>query len=541
MFRKKSLKVKLSLILIGMVLLISVSSVLLSNIFLKRFYLAKKNQTLISTFEKIDDMYAAELQGKTTESGESSSTDESLGSYAIPDSGISDELYLQLDKLSQTRNLSVIIYRDMSSPIFDYMLKSNTKLLLYSSLGMNQNSKVESSNIYSDYINADKSGDAASVKTDSYEIEKVNVKRLGASYIYLAGTFKNGDHILIRASFSSITESAALSNQFFLYISLVAALIGFVVMYFVSNRFLGPITVLTNIAKRMSELDFTAKYEVKTEDEVGVLGNSMNMLSETLEQALAELKEANTELKKDLEKKEQIDAMRKEFLSNVSHELKTPIALIQGYAEGLMDNINDDEESKEFYCEVIVDEARKMNQMVKKIMDLNQLEFGYNTVTMEHFDIIAMIRAVIAKSDILLKQKEINLAFDEDAPIYVWSDAYMSEEVFTNYLTNAINHADGEKRIDIQLEKKEKTVKITVHNTGEQIPEEDLSKLWDKFYKVDKARTREYGGSGVGLSIVKASMEQLGQPYGVYNCEDGVSFWFELDCQDVAEMIQEQA
>ena len=539
MFRKKSLKVKLSLILIGMVLLISVSSVLLSNIFLKRFYLAKKNQTLISTFEKIDDMYAAELQGKTTESGESSSTDESLENYAIPDSGISDELYLQLDKLSQTRNLSVIIYRDMSSPIFDYMLKSNTKLLLYSSLGMNQNSKVESSNIYSDYINADKSGDAASVKTDSYEIEKVNVKRLGASYIYLAGTFKNGDHILIRASFSSITESAALSNQFFLYISLVAALIGFVVMYFVSNRFLGPITVLTNIAKRMSELDFTAKYEVKTEDEVGVLGNSMNMLSETL--ALAELKEANTELKKDLEKKEQIDAMRKEFLSNVSHELKTPIALIQGYAEGLMDNINDDEESKEFYCEVIVDEARKMNQMVKKIMDLNQLEFGYNTVTMEHFDIIAMIRAVIAKSDILLKQKEINLAFDEDAPIYVWSDAYMSEEVFTNYLTNAINHADGEKRIDIQLEKKEKTVKITVHNTGEQIPEEDLSKLWDKFYKVDKARTREYGGSGVGLSIVKASMEQLGQPYGVYNCEDGVSFWFELDCQDAAEMIQEQA
>ena len=147
MFRKKSLKVKLSLILIGIVLLISVSSVLLSNIFLKRFYLAKKNQTLISTFEKIDDMYAAELQGKTTESGESSSTDESLENYAIPDSGISDELYLQLDKLSQTRNLSVIIYRDMSSPIFDYMLKSNKKLLLYSSLGMNQNSKVESSNI----------------------------------------------------------------------------------------------------------------------------------------------------------------------------------------------------------------------------------------------------------------------------------------------------------------------------------------------------------------------------------------------------------
>ena len=534
MFRKKSLKVKLSLILIGMVLLISVSSVLLSNIFLKRFYLAKKNQTLISTFEKIDDMYAAELQGKTTESGESSSTDESLGSYAIPDSGISDELYLQLDKLSQTRNLSVIIYRDMSSPIFDYMLKSNTKLLLYSSLGMNQNSKVESSNIYSDYINADKSGDAASVKTDSYEIKKVNVKRLGASYIYLAGTFKNGDHILIRASFSSITESAALSNQFFLYISLVAALIGFVVMYFVSNRFLGPITVLTNIAKRMSELDFTAKYEVKTEDEVGVLGNSMNMLSETLEQALAELKEANTELKKDLEKKEQIDAMRKEFLSNVSHELKTPIALIQGYAEGLMDNINDDEESKEFYCEVIVDEADKMNKMVKKLLSLNQLEFGNDQVHFEHFDLRSVIQSIVNSSDILFRQKEVTLSYHPDEePIMVWADEYMIEEVVSNYVSNALNHVKYENKIEIKTIRKGDRVCTSVFNTGDPIPEEDMDKIWSKFYKVDKARTREYGGNGIGLSIVKAVMDAHNQKFGVKNYDNGVEFWFELDVKSV--------
>ena len=531
MFRKKSLKVKLSLILIGIVLLISVSSVLLSNIFLKRFYLAKKNQTLISTFEKIDDMYAAELQGKTTESGESSSTDESLESYAIPDSGISDELYLQLDKLSQTRNLSVIIYRDMSSPIFDYMLKSNTKLLLYSSLGMNQNSKVESSNIYSDYINADKSDDAASVKTDSYEIEKVNVKRLGASYIYLAGTFKNGDHILIRASFSSITESAALSNQFFLYISLVAALIGFVVMYFVSNRFLGPITVLTNIAKRMSELDFTAKYEVKTEDEVGVLGNSMNMLSETLEQALAELKEANTELKKDLEKKEQIDAMRKEFLSNVSHELKTPIALIQGYAEGLKECINDDAESRDFYCEVIMDEAQKMNTMVKNLLSLNQLEFGNDVVTMERFDIVALIRNVLNSSKILMEQKEIHLIFKEEEPVYVWADEFKIEEVVTNYISNAIHHCEFDKVIEVKLQREDSLVRVSVFNTGQPIPEEDLDKVWIKFFKVDKARTREYGGSGIGLSIVKAIMDSLHRECGVRNYDNGVEFWFELDAR----------
>lgn len=534
MFRKKSLKVKLSLILICMVLLISASSVGLSNIFLTRYYLYDKNQTLISAFESIDGMYEEELENGNASYGEDGQT------YRIPSGSISDELCLKLDRFSENRNLSIIIYRDMGNLIFDYLLKSSsTKLLLYSSLGMNQDSKVESSNIYSDYINSNKDDSEVSITTEDYRIRKVDVKRLGASYIYLEGVFKNGDHILIRASVEGITESVKISNRFFLYISLIAMILGFAVMYFVSDRFLGPITVLTNIAKRMSQLDFTAKYEVKTEDEVGILGNSMNVLSETLEQALAELKAANTELKKDLEKKEQIDAMRKEFLSNVSHELKTPIALIQGYAEGLLDNINEDEESRQFYCEVIVDEAQKMNQMVKKLMALNQLEFGYNTISMEHFDVIALIHAVIAKSDILLKQKEATLIFDWNEPVYVWSDAYMTEEVFTNYLTNAINHVDGAGRIEIAVDKKADTVRISVFNTGEQIPESDIGNIWDKFYKVDKARTREYGGSGVGLSIVKASMEQLGQAYGVQNCDDGVTFWFELDCQNAAEVIQE--
>ena len=501
MFRKKSLKVKLSLILIGMVLLISVSSVLLSNIFLKRFYLAKKNQTLISTFEKIDDMYAVELQGKTTESGESGSTDEGLESYVIPDSGISDELYLQLDKLSQTRNLSVIIYRDMSSPIFDYMLKSNTKLLLYSSLGMNQNSKVESSNIYSDYINADKSGDAASVKTDNYEIEKVNVKRLGASYIYLAGTFKNGDHILIRASFSSITESAALSNQFFLYISLVVALIGFVVMYFVSNRFLGPITVLTNIAKRMSELDFTAKYEVKTEDEVGVLGNSMNMLSETLEQALAELKEANTELKKDLEKKEQIDAMRKEFLSNVSHELKTPLTSISGYAEIMKNGLVKPEDMKVF-SERIYNEASRLITLVEDIIKLSKLDEGAIEVEKEDVDLYELTREIVSRLAPQAESRNVHLEVTGENVIYHGVRQILDEMIY-NICENAVKYNKKGGSVSVWVGATLKGKKVIVSDTGIGIPKDQQERIFERFYRVDKSHSKETGGTGLGLSIVK--------------------------------------
>ena len=254
-------------------------------------------------------------------------------------------------------------------------------------------------------------------------------------------------------------------------------------------------------------------------------------IGEKIKEKISELKTANNELQKDIEKKIQIDEMRKEFLSNVSHELKTPIALIQGYAEGLYDNINDDSESREFYCEVIMDEADKMNKMVKKLLTLNQIEFGNNQVNFEHFDIVQVVRTVINSATLLAKQKEAQIEIDDYPQIYVWADEYMIEEVVTNYVSNAINHVDGEKKIKVSLKKTDKVVRVSVFNTGKCIPEEELDKIWIKFYKVDKARTREYGGSGIGLSIVKAIMESMNQKCGVLNHEDGVEFWFELDIE----------
>lgn len=160
----------------------------------------------------------------------------------------------------------------------------------------------------------------------------------------------------------------------------------------------------------------------------------MNALSATLEKTISELKTANNELMRDIEKKEQIDEMRKEFLSNVSHELKTPIALIQGYAEGLKECINDDTESRDFYCDVIMDEAGKMNMMVRKLLDLNQLESGNDVITMERFDITALINNFIVSADILVSQNGVHLRVDDSAPIYVWADEFKTEEIVRNFL-----------------------------------------------------------------------------------------------------------
>ena len=365
---------------------------------------------------------------------------------------------------------------------------------------------------------------------DQYQLLRKHDTRLDSEYLVLVGVLENGDMILMRTAVESIRESAAISNRFLLFVGAAAIVSSLLVAFFTTRHITKPLQQLTDISKRMVDLDFNAKYESNRSNsyEVEELGNHINRLSENLERTISELKTANVELQDDIEKKIQIDEMRKEFLSNVSHELKTPLALIQGYAEGLQECINDDAESREFYCDVIIDEADKMNRMVKKLLTLNQLEFGNDQVVMERFDMTELVRGVANSTKILMEQKGIRLELDNLEEAWVWGDEFKVEEVITNYMSNAINHADGGKVIRVFYTRFEDKLRVSVFNTGQPIPEDDIDKIWVKFYKVDKARTREYGGSGIGLSIVKAIMDSFHQQCGVINHEDGVEFWMEL-------------
>lgn len=334
---------------------------------------------------------------------------------------------------------------------------------------------------------------------------------------------------MVRMSVENFKETISITNNFYLWIGIATIAIATIIILLVTSRYTKPLLQLADISKKMSELDFNAKYTGHHNDELGVLGESMNDMSEKLERTISELKTANIELQKDIEKKEEVDEMRKEFISNVSHELKTPIALIQGYAEGLQEGIMDNPEDMNYYCDVIIDEANKMNKMVKNLLTLNQLEFGNSPVNMERFDIVSVINGVINSMKIKAEQKEINVLFEEKRQIYVWADEFQIEEVITNYLSNAINHVDENKLIKVEISEKNGIVRVSVFNSGKNIPDNELENIWVKFYKVDKARTRAYGGNGIGLSIVKAIMERHNKDYGVINHEDGVEFWFELD------------
>ena len=379
-------------------------------------------------------------------------------------------------------------------------------------------------------------GDPETIKP-IYENSRIRVQqtmdpRVNIDYLELWGTLENGYLILMRTPVQSMKEASVLANTIFIRFGVIAIIFGVIFVFLATKRITKPILKLADISERMTRLDFSEKYRGSTGNEVDALGEHMNRLSDKLENTIGELKSANAKLQHDIEEKTEIDEQRREFLSNVSHELKTPIALIQGYAEGLRDCVNDDAESRDFYCEVIMDEADKMNKLVRNLLSLNELESGSGKVEIEHFDLIELIRNCAESMDIMAKQNDVTVVLPDDAPVQVWADEFKTEQVLTNYLSNAIHYAKGDRTVRISVRKLERNVRVDVFNTGDNIPEDIIPDLWTKFFKADKARTREYGGSGIGLSIVKASMEAMGGAYGVDNLPDGVSFWFELDATD---------
>jgi signal transduction histidine kinase len=310
----------------------------------------------------------------------------------------------------------------------------------------------------------------------------------------------------------------------------VALGISTVISHYVIKSFSKPLYGIIDITKRISNFDFQARYyPQRVYNELDDLGEHINEMSTTLKRAIEQLRDANESLKHDLEVREETENMRKEFVSNVSHELKTPIALIQGYAEGLQEGIMEDENSRQIYLDIIIDEANKMNRLVREMLILNQLEAGQMNIDYVDFNLTEMIDSVVDSNKINFEAQNITYSFINKEECYVHADEFLVEQVITNFISNAIHYVLNENVINVKYEfVKKGKVRISVFNSGNNISKKDIKHIWEKFYKADKARSREYGGSGIGLSVVKATMDLLHEKYGVDNLENGVEFWFEL-------------
>ena len=486
----KSVRVKLFLMVSLIIILLIVFLILLNNLVFGQFYLYSKTKDLKDVYSAINNYY-------------NSPTDIDINS--------------ELEKLAVNNNFDILIKDDENINVFT----SNKDFL----------STFGQMNAMTNALNA---GELIE-ESDNYMIRKLRDNKTGISYILLSAKLDNGYLLYIRIPVSSIEESVKISNNFLYLIAGFTILISAVVVSFVSKKFTEPILELNAIARNMANLDFSHKYRITdADDEINNLGKSINLMSDKLERTIKQLRSTNIELEKDIEEKSKIDEMRKSFISDVSHELKTPIALIQGYSEGLLENVNTDDENRKFYAEVILDETNKMDKLVKQLLELMKLEYGKREFTDTEFNIVELEKEVIRKSRVMLEEKGVEVMLNSPEEINVIADDFYIEQVITNYLTNAIKHVEeinGEKRISIEnivnIEKNK--VRIKVFNTGINIKEEDLTRIWNRFYKVDESRNRADGGTGIGLSFVKAIMSNYKNAYGVINKDNGVEFYFDLD------------
>ena len=506
---RHSIKARFAMVFVGLMAFVLIATWCVNNWFLESFYTMDKVATLEKAYTGIDRI-VTETEQKGTD------IFEYFKSTYDPNRENEWPIQQLFRVLGEKYNMNIVLMDSAT----DQVLISNTGERDYLS------SRVQG------YIFGKNMPKVSILKThDNYFIQKTYDKRSDSYYLESWGYFSDNKTIFLMSTpLASIRESVELANRFLAYVGIAALLVGSLFIYFATKKITSPILQLANLSEKMSNLDFDAKYTGQAEDEIGVLGNSMNRLSDTLKETIGQLRTANTELQQDIEEKIKVDEMRKDFIANVSHELKTPIALIQGYAEGLTEGMAEDPESRDYYCEVIMDEANKMNKMVRQLLTLSALEAGNDAPVMDRFDLTDLIRGVINSVGILIQQKEADVHLEDCGPVYVCADEFKIEEVVTNYLNNALNHLAGEKKIVITVEDNGEEALVTVFNTGNNIPEEDIPNLWTKFFKVDKSHTREYGGSGIGLSIVKAIMDSHRKACGVRNVEGGVEFWFTLDC-----------
>ena len=340
---------------------------------------------------------------------------------------------------------------------------------------------------------------------------------------------EQSDSIIVAiSSFASIEEASGIIQEFYKYVMFGVLIIGLVLSFIYSDLISKPLTKINKTAKKMSAMDFSEKCTINREDEIGSLAKTLNFLSENLSTALKDLKEKNRKLEMDIEKERKLDVLRKDFIAGVSHELKTPIGIIEGYAEGLKDNIAQGE-SRDIYLDIIIDEAHKMNSLVMDMLELSKLESGKADLHIQCFDIKELFEKIAFKNQVEITNNNLQIILNyESTSYYVLGDIFKIEQVLTNFITNAIKYTESGEKILIDISNHNSEVFFSIENTGAHIPEEDLSNIWSQFYKVDKSRTRSTRSTGLGLAIVKNLLTLHNSNFGVMNTDKGVRFYFSL-------------
>ncbi|MDG0056353.1 HAMP domain-containing histidine kinase [Paenibacillus sp. P2(2022)] len=330
------------------------------------------------------------------------------------------------------------------------------------------------------------------------------------------------DLLFTVTSLQEISETNEALRWFYLYLGIGGFALILILSLFYSRMVTRPLITLNNTAKRMAKLDFTAHTPIRQNDELGSLSYSMYTLSQNLDTALRELQEANQQLVEDMEQKQRMEAVQQDFFANASHELKTPLSIIKGFAEGLQDGVSAGKQ--DHYMKVIVEEADKMERLVKDMLDLAKLESGTLKLRKTTFILSELVEEVVDKLFHLLKEKQLEVVIIPANELPIHADIGWMEQVIINFVVNAIRHAEEGSSITIRIEGSGEVNTFSIENKGETIPDDQLELIWNRFYRAELSRSRQTGGTGLGLSIVKRILDLHEFRYMAENTKDGVRF-----------------
>ena len=356
----------------------------------------------------------------------------------------------------------------------------------------------------------------------------VSAEGSSTQYILYGKTFANGYHIEITTQKDPIQENATLATRVTTTITVITLLLALVFIFDYSRRFTKPLIQMNEVMEKIANLDFSAKTKIDRKDEIGTLAKNINKVSSSLDNALSELREKNAKLQEDIEKERQLERMRREFVSSASHELKTPIAIIRGYAEGLKMNLDEDDKAASEYCDIIMSESDKMNDLVINMLEQSLYSSGSKMPEKAEFDVNTYIKDFLKGVTPIFEEKGITLIYDE-VDFTAFADKKQMSTVLSNIVLNACSHAKDEKIIKITTEKIHNYIKINVFNTGSKIEDKDKDGIFTSFYRADKAHSRKEGRFGLGLSIVKSIVDNHGCECDFENKENGVEFWFTME------------
>ncbi|TDT72565.1 HAMP domain-containing protein [Hypnocyclicus thermotrophus] len=354
---------------------------------------------------------------------------------------------------------------------------------------------------------------------EKFYLKEIRTKQLNANILLYKYVKKNGEAIFISAILTRLDEIFGIITLFSLIMFIVIYLVVIIVInILVSKKLINPIIKIKNITYKMAELDFKEKIDINSKDELEELAKSINFLSEELELNI-------NKLKADIKKKEKINEIQKRFYSNMSHELKTPLAIIQGYSKGLKDNIKP--QKRDFYYEVIQEEIEKMVSIINNLININKIDI--EEINKEKIEIKEFIINVLEKYNLDIEEKNVKLdlkLIDKS----VLADKKGIKSVVDNILSNAFVYVKENGKIKINVEEfGENTIKISIFNEGKNIPEESLDYIWRPFYRADDLEERKYGGTGLGLAITSGILKNHNSDFGVINKKNGVEFYFTLE------------